>query len=98
MIDAMKVLSNEHRLEILRLLKNPRDNFDQEFIMPNVDQIGVCARAIHMKTGLSQSTVSSFLNGLAKADLLLVTRDGQWTFYKRNEKAIQQLSEQIAKI
>lgn len=98
MIDALKILSNEHRLEILRLLKNPRGNFDPEFIMPQVDEIGVCARAIHMKTGLSQSTVSSFLNGLARANLLLVTREGQWTFYKRNEKAIQELSKEVAKI
>jgi DNA-binding transcriptional ArsR family regulator len=95
MIDLFKVLANEHRIEILRLLKNPRENFVLEDIEPEVDEFGICAGVIQRKMGLSQSTMSAFLSSLVKAKLLVITRDGQYTYYKRNEKIISDLSNLI---
>jgi DNA-binding transcriptional ArsR family regulator len=95
MIKLFKVLANEHRLKILQILKNPRDNFDLADIEPEVDTFGVCAGVIQRKMNLSQSTTSIFLTSLVKGNLLIVTRDGQWTYYKRNEEVIKSLSIEI---
>jgi DNA-binding transcriptional ArsR family regulator len=95
MVNLFKVLANEYRLEILQVLKNPRENFTLSDIEPEVDTLGVCAGVLQRKMNLSQSTMSTFLTSLVKAELLIVTRDGQYTYYKRNEKAIKNLSIQI---
>lgn len=95
MVDLFKVLANEYRLEILQVLKNPREHFLLSDIEPEVDTIGVCAGVLQRKLKLSQSTMSIFLTALVKADLLIVTREGQYTYYKRNEKTITNLSIQI---
>jgi DNA-binding transcriptional ArsR family regulator len=95
MINLFKVLANEYRLEILQVLKNPRENFTLSDIEPELDTLGVCAGVLQRKMKLSQSTMSTFLTSLVRAELLIVTRDGQYTYYKRNEKAIKKLSNQI---
>jgi DNA-binding transcriptional ArsR family regulator len=95
MFNLFKVLANEYRLEILQVLKNPRVHFTLSDIEPEVDNLGVCAGVLQRKMKLSQSTMSTFLTSLVKAELLIVTRDGQYTYYKRNEKAIKNLSNQI---
>jgi DNA-binding transcriptional ArsR family regulator len=95
MVNLFKVLANEYRLEILQILKNPREYFTLSDIEPEVDTLGVCAGVLQRKMKLSQSTMSTFLTSLVKAELLIVTRDGQYTYYKRNEKAIKNLSNQI---
>jgi DNA-binding transcriptional ArsR family regulator len=95
MVNLFKVLANEYRLEILQVLKNPREHFLLSDIEPEVDTLGVCAGVIQRKMNLSQSTMSTFLTSLVKADLLILTRDGQYTYYKRNENAIKNLSIQI---
>ena len=92
MINLFKVLANENRLEILQVLKNPREHFKLLDIEPEVDTLGVCAGVLQRKMKLSQSTMSSFLNSLVKAELLIVTRNGQYTYYKRNEKTLKNLS------
>lgn len=95
MVNLFKVLANEYRLEILQVLKNPREHFALSDIEPEVDTLGICAGVLQRKMKLSQSTMSTFLTSLVKAELLIVTRDGQYTYYKRNEKAIRNLSVQI---
>ena len=92
MVNLFKVLANEYRLEILQALKNPREHFALVDIEPEVDSVGVCAGVIQRKMKLSQSTISSFLNSLVKAELLIVTRNGQYTYYKRNEKTLKNLA------
>ena len=92
MINFFKVLANEHRIEILRLLKNPREHFPLEKIEPEVDDFGVCSCLFEDKLGLSQSTTSNYLSSLEKNNLLIKTRIGQWSYYKRNEKIITKLT------
>ena len=86
-LEINKVLSNQSRVDILLWLKSPEDNFP-----PHVDlghfKDGVCAQYIQVKLELSQSTVSHYLSMMEKAGLLIPTRHGKWTYYKRNEKNI----------
>lgn len=98
-IKIFKALSNETRVYILNLLKDPDKNFPvQKHITDCCDfKYGVCVGSIKEKTGLSQSTVSQFLSILVDAELLESKRIGQWTYFRRNEETIQNLSAWIRK-
>lgn len=93
-VEIFKALSNKTRLQILSWLKEPAINFPEQ---PNADfeNVGVCVGQIQIKAGLSQSTISEYLAILQRADLVCATRVGQWTYYKRNNKGIEKLSEII---
>ena len=84
-----KALANETRFRILQWLKNPSDNFPPHKDIDHFNS-GVCTVYIQEKSGLSQSTISHFLSVLQRADLVIPTRMGKWTYYKRNEKTIKE--------
>lgn len=52
---------------------------------------GLCAGDIEGYVKLAQSTISHHMAILARAGLVEVVKQGQWRWYRRNEKAIQQL-------
>lgn len=87
-IEISKVLSNQTRINILKWLKKPEENFPAHQDIDHFDD-GVCVGFIHDKTGLSQSTVSTYLTSMQNADLIIPTRHGKWTYYKRNEEVIE---------
>ncbi len=93
-LEIFKALSNKTRLQILQWLKEPEEHFQ---VQEHADfgKVGVCVGLIQQKCGLSQSTVSEYLTVLQKAGLLEATRLGQWTYYKRNEKAFAELCKLI---
>ena len=97
-IEINKALSNPVRMDMLKWLKKPEDNFPKQIYVPDFSD-GVCVCHIQDKTGLSQSTVSHYLTMLQKANLLIATRHGKWTYYRRNEseilKYIQTLSNEL---
>jgi len=93
-----KALANDKRLEILEWLKNPEEHFSnkQAFLLNSSDgTISVCVGDIQEKAHLSQSTISTYLIMLQEAGLLDSERSGKWTYYRRNEKAIQSLASDI---
>lgn len=95
LIDIFKALSNETRLNILLWLKHPEENFPKKAIPPEDAEAlkgGVCVCAIGEKAGISQSTVSTYLETMERAGLLTLVRCGKWTIYRRNEETIRQLS------
>ncbi|OAJ74052.1 ArsR family transcriptional regulator [Brevibacillus sp. SKDU10] len=94
-----KALTNETRRQILLWLKNPGEFFDERpyFQQGLSFQIGVCVGDIQTKSGLAQSVISSYLLTMQKAGLLESERIGKWTYYRRNEKTIQEFSEYVQK-
>ncbi|WP_428327639.1 ArsR/SmtB family transcription factor [Mucilaginibacter sp.] len=92
-VDIFKALSNKTRLQILNWLKDPGENFPEQLAVGFTD--GVCVGQIQVKAGLTQSTVSEYLAMLQRAGLVISTRKGQWTYYKRNEEAFAALSHLI---
>jgi ArsR family transcriptional regulator len=80
----LKALSNPARLEIMAWLKKPEEHFPTQELPP---EMGVFANQFQ-RSGLSQSTVSSHLGVLQRADLVTTHRVGQWVFYRRNAKTI----------
>ncbi|GGY97121.1 ArsR/SmtB family transcription factor [Pseudoduganella plicata] len=96
LLEIFKALSNRTRLDILRRLKDPVNSFPPQD-EGDVHTVGVCVSSIQEGVGLSQSTVSDYLATLQRAGLIEVRRIGQWTYYKRNEEAINALAERIGK-
>lgn len=95
-IEISKVLSNKVRVDILEWLKQPEDNFPPQVNVPNFDD-GVCVCHIQDKAGLSQSTVSHYLTMMTKAGLLIATRHGKWTYYRRDEKNIKEFINELSR-
>ncbi|MBA4699613.1 MAG: winged helix-turn-helix transcriptional regulator [Ruminococcus sp.] len=95
-IEIFKALSNETRLNIIEWLKEPEKNFPPqgEHFDYSIDlKGGVCVGSICDKAGISQSTISHYLDILQKADLLLAERHGKWTYYRRNEETLAEMAE-----
>lgn len=97
-LDIFKALANNKRLEILDWLKDPEKNFPPQGLhIPEGDSFdnSVCVGSIRDKAGISQSTVSQYLDMMQRAGLLESARFGKWTYYRRNEKNIQKLADYI---
>jgi len=99
-MDAVKIfkaLGNETRLNILIWLKDPKKNFDPQIHLSVMDdfQGGVCVGSIRKTAGLSQSTISGFLSILEEAQLIESRNIGQYTYYRRNEKTLNEISKWI---
>lgn len=95
LLDVIKSLSNETRLNILTWLKDPFAHFPKEELNNYTPELGVCVSDIAQKAGMSVPTVSDYLKTMSAAQMLIGTRKGQWTYYKRNEKSIQELARLI---
>jgi DNA-binding transcriptional ArsR family regulator len=92
----MQALSNERRVQILEWLKQPTRHFP-----PQVDgdlvKDGVCGLLIARKLRVSQPAVTEHLKVLSQEGFLKGERIKKWTFYKRDEKAIQRIKRTISK-
>src|SRR4051794_19200184 len=93
---ALKALANDRRLQILEWLKDPRAHFRPQVDGDLVDD-GVCGVLIAEKLGVSQPTLSEHMRVLVQADLVIPKRIKQWTFYRRNERAIAALKQAFSK-
>lgn len=87
-VEISKVLSNATRVRILKWLKEPEKNFPPHQDINHFDD-GVCVGYIQEKSGLSQSTISTYLTTMQNVELIAPTRHGKWTYYRRNEKVIE---------
>ena len=97
MLDAevFAALASPRRLQVLDWLRDPRAHFPPQRDGDLVDD-GVCVLFIADKLGVAQPTATSHLQALARAGLVTSKRVGQWTFYKRDEGAIRQITRQIS--
>jgi len=90
-----KALASDRRRQVLLWLKDPRAHFPPQRDGDLVKD-GVCGLLIAQKLRVSQPTASDHLNLLVHAGLLCPKRIKQWTFYRRDEKAIQAVKRAIA--
>jgi DNA-binding transcriptional ArsR family regulator len=90
----LKAVASSVRLDILQYLKDPAVNFpaqvDGDFVHD-----GVCADFIREKLGIAAATASRHLSLLTEAGLLIATRKKGWTFYRRDDKAVQRFAKQL---
>jgi len=94
---ALRAISNDRRLQILEWLKSPRKHFSPQ-IDGDLVKDGVCGVFIANKLKVSQPTASEHMRILCDAGLVRPKRIKQWTFYKRDEKAIQTMKRLISKL
>lgn len=85
--EQAKALASIVRMQILHWLKTPDMNFSDQTTGDPV-RIGVCVTLITAKLEMSQPTVSRHLELLKRAGFLTVQRIGKWSYYRRNEKAL----------
>ena len=86
LVDALKALANPTRLQIMQWLKEPVESFAEYEPMADRRTVGVCVTHLQAKSGLAQSTVSSYMSTLEHAGLVTATRVGRWTHYRRDEE------------
>lgn len=80
---------------IMEWLKNPQAHFPpQDHGDP---AIGVCVSHIQAKASLSASTASAHLAILQRAGLVQATRIGKWTYFRRDELAIDRFADRLKK-
>ena len=58
---------------------------------PSTGKTGLCAGDIEERVRLSQPTISHHMAVLTKAGLVDGVKQGQWRWYRRNEKALRRL-------
>ena len=58
---------------------------------------GLCAFDIEQRVKLAQPTVSHHMRILEKASLVLVSREGHWRWYRRNEKLLAEMMRYLRK-
>jgi DNA-binding transcriptional ArsR family regulator len=92
--DVFRALASPKRLQILEWLRDPVAHFPPQRDGDLVDD-GVCVIFIADKLGVTQPTATTHLQALARAGLVTSKRVGQWTFYKRDEAAIQAFKRQL---
>ncbi len=91
---AFRALANERRLQILEWLKKPTKHFPPQ-VDGDLEDDGVCGLLIAKKLRISQPTASEHLKILTRAGFLRGKRIKKWTFYKRNEAAIEKIKRHI---
>ncbi|MER7555887.1 metalloregulator ArsR/SmtB family transcription factor [Nocardioides sp. NPDC126508] len=94
-VEALKALANPARLQIMDWLRDPHGEFAQWEPIADRDEVGVCVSHLQAKSGLAQSTISSYMATLERADLVRSTRIGKWVHYKRNEDTLSRLAEML---
>jgi ArsR family transcriptional regulator len=93
--EVFRALASARRLQILAWLRDPVAHFPPQRDGDLVDD-GVCVGFIADKLAVTQPTATAHLQALARAGLVTSKRVGQWTFYKRDEPAIQAFTAQLA--
>ncbi len=93
MLGECKALANETRLRILEWLKDPEAHFPPGAAETAV--LGVCVGLLQQKAGTSASTMSAHLAVLQRAGFVQATRQGQWTYYRRDEARIRDFAERL---
>ncbi|WP_369371653.1 ArsR/SmtB family transcription factor [Promicromonospora sp. Populi] len=96
LLDALKALANPVRLQIMQWLRDPETEFADYDPIADRDEFGVCASHIQAKSGLAQSTISSYMVTLERAGLVHSTRVGKWTHYRCNDVLLRQVGESVA--
>jgi|SRR6267154_2778721 len=86
---ALHAITDPTRRRILQALKQRGAGSSNAALAGK--HTGLCAGDIEQRVHLSQSTISHHMAILTKAGLVEATKQGQWRWYWRNEKALRRL-------
>ena len=94
LVDVLKAVASPVRLAILDDLKRPAERFPPQ-VDGDFQKDGVCADFIRERLGIAAATASRHLTLLTDAGLLIATRKKGWTFYRRDEAAIDRFARDL---
>lgn len=80
---ALQAIADPTRRRILQVLKEGKNSEMRPGFL--------CGGDIEERIRLSQPTISHHMGILTKAGLVEATKQGQWRWYRRDEKAIRQV-------
>jgi ArsR family transcriptional regulator len=86
--EQLRAVADPTRRRILRILEQKKQCSIGE-------ATGLCARDIEAKIRLSQPTVSHHMKILENAGLVVRQRKGQWMWYRRDERAVKQMTQRF---
>ena len=95
--NAIKLLANPTRVAVLKWLKKPEEAFVGYSQLFPFERYGVCASLIQDKAGLSQPATSLCLKALYDAGLLEASKVGKWTYYRRCEPRICEMTDTVSR-
>ena len=93
----LHAMANRRRLQVLEWLKDPRRHFPPQ-VYGDLVKDGVCSLFIARKLKITQPSASEHLNMLADAGLIRGKKIKQWTFYKRDEKAMRKVKKWLQEL
>lgn len=85
---ALHAIADPTRRRILQALKEGKP---AKAAGKNATEACLCAGDIEERVHLSQPTISHHMAILTRAGLVEATKQGQWRWYRRDERAIRQL-------
>jgi ArsR family transcriptional regulator len=85
---ALHAIADPTRRRILGALKQRGPG---SAVASAIGKSGLCAGDIEERVHLSQPTISHHMAILTKAGLVDAEKQGQWRWYRRNEKALRRL-------
>lgn len=86
---ALHAIADPTRRRILLVLREGAAQAKQAG--KNASEACLCGGEIEERIRLSQPTISHHMAILTKAGLVHANKEGQWRWYRRNEKAIRQV-------
>jgi DNA-binding transcriptional ArsR family regulator len=86
---TLHAIADPTRRRILQALKQPVTGSPSAISVAK--NRGLCAGDIEERIRLSQPTISHHMAILTKAGLVEAAKQGQWRWYRRNEKALRRL-------
>jgi DNA-binding transcriptional ArsR family regulator len=96
LLEALKALGNPVRLQIMEWLRDPEGSFAEFDPIADRAEVGACVSHIQAKSGLAQSTISSYMATLERAGLVKATRIGKWTHFRRDEALLRRVGAAVA--
>ncbi|QHC75502.1 helix-turn-helix domain-containing protein [Rathayibacter sp. VKM Ac-2805] len=95
MVEVLKALGNPTRLQIMEWLRSPEASFSEFEPIADRAEFGVCVTHLAAKSGLAQSTISSYMGSLERAGLVRSTRVGKYTHYRRSDPDVDGLLKRL---
>ncbi len=86
---ALQAIADPTRRRILQVLREGTAEAKQS--NRHAPNACLCGGEIEERIRLSQPTISHHMSILTKAGLVEASKQGQWRWYRRNEKAIRQV-------
>jgi DNA-binding transcriptional ArsR family regulator len=92
--EVFRALASEKRLLVLEWLRDPVGHFPPQREGDLLED-GVCVMFLAEKLGVAQPTATAHLQALRRAGLVRAKRMGQWTYYRRDEAAIERVKRAV---